>query len=453
MKIKSVILRFLDPQSTILIKNSSWVFVANSLCVVFAFIQSILLARELGSNLYGLYLLASTFVLTIQEFLNPNIGTALIKYSSEYKTQDQGQKVIAFIKFSFLVAIAASLISLLFVFLATKVPVSFFQQYEHLDVYLLILSITGSFASFDYVIASLQKIYDRFFLNSILRVISAAIELIGVFLSLRFYPQELLAILLSLMCSRAAGSIIMNIAAIWDLKAVLLKDIRVEIGQIRDQMKEIWSFILSNSASRTLQVLTNRSDVLILGTMAGAVQVAYYATAKKLAYSILVLTDPLFNSSYPQMALLVSEKRFAELKVMLINIVRILAIPISVFTVLTIVFRYSIIAAFYGYEYLEAANSFAVLVIAASLGAVFFWQLPIILAMGETKLRLKVNFYCFLCGIASSVWLARLCGAYGVAIVTLGLFMATQIIFLHAVLRSLGPVSTSVESRKTRFRK
>jgi hypothetical protein len=73
----------LDGQLKVLIKNSSWVFFANGVRTLLTFVKSIIIARGLGADLYGNYVLVVAFVGTIQEFFNLNIGAAVIKFGAD----------------------------------------------------------------------------------------------------------------------------------------------------------------------------------------------------------------------------------------------------------------------------------------------------------------------------------------------------------------------------------
>ncbi len=83
--LKQNVIKHLDRQLKILLKNSSWVFVANFVAVCALFLQSVLLARFLGPKIYGVYVLIEAILATIEQTLNLNVGTAIIRFVTEYK--------------------------------------------------------------------------------------------------------------------------------------------------------------------------------------------------------------------------------------------------------------------------------------------------------------------------------------------------------------------------------
>ena len=58
-----------DAESKTLIKNSSWVFIANGYGATLAFLRSVVIARGLGAEILGTFTIAIAFILTTQELL------------------------------------------------------------------------------------------------------------------------------------------------------------------------------------------------------------------------------------------------------------------------------------------------------------------------------------------------------------------------------------------------
>ena len=119
-------------------------------------------------------------------------------------------------------------------------------------------------------------------------------------------------------------------------------------------------------------------------------QVGFYAVAKKLAYSVLTLSDPLVSSKYPQLSKLLAEKKFKEMKNMLVRITSIAMVPGFIFIVATFFLNEWIIKTVYGPEYLPATQAFFYFVIGAVLGASTFWTLPLVQSLGIVRIRIKV---------------------------------------------------------------
>ncbi|MBK8414958.1 MAG: oligosaccharide flippase family protein [Bacteroidetes bacterium] len=53
------------------------------------FIRSIVIARGLGAELYGIFAVMTAFIVTIQAILNLNLGAVVIRFGSKYKTDGE----------------------------------------------------------------------------------------------------------------------------------------------------------------------------------------------------------------------------------------------------------------------------------------------------------------------------------------------------------------------------
>jgi len=249
--------------------------------------------------------------------------------------------------------------------------------------------------------------------------------------ALYLYPDNFEVFFLSVVVGRILGSLICNGGAIFELKTELFAYIKSGKELINNQIRKIWDFILTNSGSRTVKSMMDQGDVLLLGYLSNPVQVAFYSIAKKVSYSILILTDPITNSIYPQLSLLVSTKKYAEIKIMLKKITKVIFYPSVGFLILMYFFNEELIQLIYGSEYYGAGWAFFILLISSVLGAVFFWALSLVLSLGLFRFRFFTSIISLVCGFILAYILTPKYGAVGVAS---GLLLAKLItLFLSVV--------------------
>ena len=175
----------------------------------------------------------------------------------------------------------------------------------------------------------------------------------------------------------------------------------------------------------------NQGDVLLLNIWGSHAAVGLYSVSKKLAYAILTVTDPLVTSIYPQLAHLVSQKKFAELKLMLSKITKLALIPVSIFTLIVFILKGHIITFIYGEEFRAAAGTFFIHFIGAAQGSLFFWCLPLIQGLGLTYLRLQSYLIAIVVDIILAWQLTPQYGANGVAIGLLAANLITTFYFVY----------------------
>ena len=114
-KIKAAGRKLFDKQSRILIKNSSWVFLENFIRTVLNFTRAIIIARVLGAELYGTFVMVVAFCMTTQEFFNFNIGTTVVKFGAEFKSEKNYDLLTIIIKGALYLTLITATVSIVVV--------------------------------------------------------------------------------------------------------------------------------------------------------------------------------------------------------------------------------------------------------------------------------------------------------------------------------------------------
>ncbi|MFN0187747.1 MAG: lipopolysaccharide biosynthesis protein [Bacteroidia bacterium] len=439
---KKLFKRF-DPESKNLLKNSSWVTVANTLGALFAFIKTIAITRILGAELFGTYALAIAFIITTQEFLRLNISMGLIRYGAIYASEDRKDKIVALIKFSLGLSTISAILSIVVLGFFTLFSYSTFIKAPDLTLYIIAFSIANSLNFIDAISKASLKLFYKFKTNSIIQMIMDTLETTIVISTLYFYGANLEAFFTAVISARILNSITCNIAAYRELSLELKPFLSSQVQLIQYHKKEFFTYIFGNSLSSSLKVFMNQGDVLLLGNMGSTTSVGIYATAKKLAYAVLTLTDPLSSSIFPQLSHLIASKDHLKIKVMIKKITGIMLIPSIIVLILCYFLKTMIIDFLLGKEFIAAADPFIILLICALQGAIFFWALPLIQSMGLIKKRFLVYLSAIIIGGITSILLIPSWNESGAAI---GLLVANLFItfrFLQAGYKELNLHSIS----------
>ena len=428
---KKLFKRF-DPESKNLLKNSSWVTVANTLGALFAFVKTIAITRILGAELFGTYALAIAFIITTQEFLRLNISMGLIRYGAIYASEDRKDKIVAIIKFSLGLSTISAILSIFVLGLITVFSYSTFIKAPDLTIYIIAFAIANSLNFIDAISKASLKLFYKFKTNSIIQMIMDTLETTIVISTLFIYGANLEAFFTAVIAARILNSITCNIAAYRELSLELIPYLDSKVQLIHYHKNEFFTYIFGNSLSSSLKVFMNQGDVLLLGNMGTTSAVGIYATAKKLAYSVLTLTDPLASSIFPQLSHLIASKDHLKIKVMIKKITGIMLIPSFAVLIICFFLKDIIIDFLFGKEFMAAAEPFMILLICALQGAVFFWALPLIQSMGLIKKRFLVYLSAIIIGGITSILLIPSWNESGAA---LGLLAANLFItfrFLQA---------------------
>jgi|SRR3989344_981591 len=419
-----------DAESKALFKNSSWFFLANANAAVCDFLRSVILGRGLGVEGFGIYILIITLVHTIQEFFNLNLGTAFIKFGAEYKSSNNISKLGALLKGCFILAGITALASITFIVLASFFAYDIFISKPGLRGYIQVYAIAASISFFDYLSVSLLKLYFKFRLNSVIKICLDLTELAVTATVVYLFPGNLPVLFTAVVGTLVLKGIVYNGAALWEMRDVIIRHLRAGLSEINEDRSRITGFVVNNSASRTLHTLIFSGDILLLGALAGPVEAGYYAIAKKLAFAVLRLTDPMTHSIYPQLATLVAQRSYSSVKVMLKKVSSMFALVIAAIFVLVLGMNEWIMTFIYGEEYLPASTTLTILVAASGVSAVFFWSTSLIFSLGRVDVRLKAYLLALILGGSIAWLLIPSYGATGLAIAMLLAVMIVQGIFV-----------------------
>ncbi|HAD98370.1 MAG TPA: hypothetical protein DCG19_13250 [Cryomorphaceae bacterium] len=419
------LLRVKDLETKVLFKNTSWVLAANILRAALLLLKGIIIARGLGVELYGTFNIIVAFVGLIHQFFSFPISSTIIKHGAAYLADKDMGKLVAIIKSGLLALFSLAVLSTLCVIALTFVMYDVFLSEAGLEWYILLYAVVSATMFVDEMSSTLFRLFYKFKQNSIIILVNVILELGIVGTVVYMFPSNFKYFFIAILASRLLSSIILNSSALLLLKSKIVGAWNTSVTEIREDWKQLINFTLANSGSRAVKTLINNGDVLLLAAVGGPVPVAFYNIAKKLAQSILILVDPLTNTIFPQLSLLIAKNRYREIKTMIRKVTGVFFVSSALFFVGVYLLRERIILLTYGAEYLNASKPFIYLVINAIVGAVLFWNLPLILSLGMARFRFIINIASLLVGGLVAYFLIDSMGAEGTAI---GLLVANGIV-------------------------
>lgn len=427
-----------DTESKTLFRNSSWVFSSNLVGSLLGFIRAVLVARLLGVELLGAYTMAIAFVLTTQEFMRLNVSMGLIKFGASCLQHEHRKRLIGVIKYSLRLSILSALAAVVLLAILTLLFYDTFIPVRGLATYVILFAIANSLSFVDAISKAVLKLFYKFKTSSMIQMLMDLIEFTIVAATLFYYRGDLEKFLMAAIITRTINSLVCNWAAWKELRPELQAAWSEGHHRLMDpDKKEFLRFIFGNSISSSIKVLMNQGDVILLGQLAGTHAVGLYTNAKKLAYSVLTITDPLVNAAFPQFSVLIAKKDFIKVKVMLRKLSLLTLGPAIVFMVLTYFFREEIIVLLFGKAYAGAGMPFFFLMLAAIQASVFFWSLPLIQSLGLSGLRLTTYLYGVLIGALTALWLTPLMGPAGTAVGVLVANLLHTIRFVYIGVKKL----------------
>ncbi len=288
--IKKVIKSLFDKENQSLtkqtIENSAYSFGINIVSKLGGIIFSILLARILLPDLYGLYSLVFSVVVTISAFTDLGVNSALSRYLAESlskgkKFEDEARSRVRFL-FNLKVILSFG-ISLILFLLSTVIATAIFHKPEMAlplrmgSIYLLVLSIQGFFAMIFY---PLKKLKYGLFAEVIFQVAK-----IGLFLLfIKMY--------LSVSNVFLAMALAFFISAAFYFLIILFKHKKLFFGKlVKIEKRKITIFLGWITLFTAFSSLYSTINTLVLGFFVDNNFVAYYSAILSIVLPLSVVIN------------------------------------------------------------------------------------------------------------------------------------------------------------------
>lgn len=413
---KKRISKLFDSESKLLAKNSSWLLLSTVYKVGISFGRSVVIARSLGVEMYGLYAIVLSFVAIVGEAFNLHVGPAMIKYCADYKEDGRPDKVLALYKVAYLFSMITALVSVIAIWGVLALFYDVFFDVENLQKVVGVFAIGYSLSLLNGVPNFMLMIHNRYKVSSTLTLINSTIEFAAICVSLLLLDANLTGLIYTLTAVQFISFVVFNVGAFYFVRSEVWGFWNQPLHCLKQDARTIASFVVNNSLSKTVQKMLKKGDILILAAFTGSSQVGLYDVAKKLSFALLVIKDPLILAVYPQVASLVSAKKMKELKVFLRNIGLLAAVPYTIGATMLYFIGDWIVSRFFGNEFSGAGSILFILVLSVGLDIVFFWIAPYVLSLGKAGYRLRASIFSAIVTLGTGVLLVNIWGAMGVAV-------------------------------------
>ena len=435
--------RRLNPEDKVLIKNSSWIFSSNLFVAVLTFAKSVVVARGLGAELFGTFVVMAAVAITVNEFFDMNLGTSIIKYGSVYMAEGRIDKLVAITKAGGLACLGLGAVSMLVMYGVVAFAYDTFVTTEGYESLLLLYGLVSITAYFDSISIGLLRLFYKFKVNAAVRVAAAVLDTLLSALVLLLFPHQLRPFFIAMIALKGLSSLVLNVAAGAELYRFMRPHLGVRLSVLRGEWRGIAGFTLSASGSSTVNRLRSQGDKLLLGAVAGVQQVAYYEIARKLSTSCLRLTDPLRLTIYPQLANLVASARYREVVGLVKRVSILFAIPGLVIVAGGVVFGHAAVATLYGAEFVAAVSPLVVYLFVVAIDLSMFWVSSLMNSVGKARELFWIDLATLVALVPIAYGAAVYWGAAGMALAMLVTKVGSTAAQLRICARSLRPSLTS----------
>jgi len=375
-----------------LFRNASWLFGGRTIAGVFSAIQTVIIARIMGVDNYGLLALIIAYVEIINNLFDFKVWETATKYIGTFWTNGEKGKTLSMIKFSYIVDISSGILAFIVAILTAKIASSYVIHSPHAYTLIWIYSLSLLIDTANSTSDAILRVFNRF---KRIAFISSFISLFRLILVsfLLYFGMGINGVLISFIVASFLGfSIRMFIVSKTLGENQLTGWWRSDLNMIKEHWRGIAWFLGNTSIAGTLKMANdNYLGVLVLGYFSGKEGAAYYKIAKTFVKLIRNIMDPLYEAIYPELVRIISSNTLKDFKKLLrysTKTLMKLTIPIAI---IILIFSGTIITLIFGKEYLPASNTLRVVTVAIVITQLTFWINPALLAFGRPGLRTLVN--------------------------------------------------------------
>lgn len=379
-----------DPLLRQVVKNSSYLFSSSTLGIGLNILTSIFSSRALGVAGFGVLAAITTFAAVADKLLSFRIGELVVKYSGAALTRGDRNGAAAVFKVSALTEIAVSLLSYLIVVLFSPWAALYFAKDASLAPWFMLYGLIIP-AGLTYETSSaLLQIAGRFRLQAIINFIQNFIT--TVFVAIAFFsPDPFPMVVIGYLAGKTFSGMSYLVFSWYQANQSFGTGWWKASFNLLPPAREFWGFAFSSNFSGTVNLFVRDSDILWVNYFLSPLQGGYYKLAVSLIGFMLIPIDPFIKTSFPEITRAVTEKAWAKLRKLLKRLTLLSAGATLLFGLLFALAGKPLIALVYGDAFVPSWTPAMILFFGYGFANIFFWNRPLMLALGEPYYPLLVT--------------------------------------------------------------
>lgn len=376
------------------------------------FITSVILARYLGVEDFGLYSLGLSIIIVLNTFTNVGLGQGIVRFVSIYRSEQNYSKVKGIFFSSLAISLSVGILTAAIVGIFSNQLSQIFVQGESLGIVLIILSLGLPFNSIYIFIGAMSQAYKRIDYQNLIVNIARPLSYLLLILIFIFFNLNLTGITLA---NSLSTLVVVMIAVLLLLK--IFPQIKESTIKPEYELKKLLAFSLPILVTGFTSMLLLRVDRIMIGYFSSETSVGIYNAAANAAINISFFLIPFVNIFAPMAAELYHQHKSEELKKAFQDVSRwLLVFTLPLFFVF-VIFSNEILSVF-GNEF-QAGSTVLIVISLAQLINVFTGPVGVILKMsGHQNIDMFISFLVLITNILLNLILIPIYDMKGAAIST-----------------------------------
>lgn len=406
------------------VKNSGYLFSSSTLSIGFNVFASVFSTRTLDVFGFGVLAAVTAFAAVADKLLSFRIGELVIKYTGQALTRGDRELAAAVFKTAALTELGVSLLSYLLILVFAPWAALYFAKDAALAPYFMFYGLIVP-AGFIYESSSaLLQVSGHFRSQAVLNLAQSVVTA-GIVLYAYLTNGGLQMVLVAYLAGKVITGLGFAILALSRAHKLFGPGWwRVSFHHLPPQ-REFWGFAFSSNFSGTVNLFVRDSDILWINYFLSPLQGGYYKLAMSIIGFMMMPVDPFIKTSFPEISRAVADRAWERLRNLLQRLTAISASVTVGFGLVLLVFGQWIITLVYGAKWVPALLPALILLLGYGTANIFFWNRPLILAMGKPAYPLAVMAVVGFGKILLSVWIVPRFGMNAQAALMTAYFVIT----------------------------
>lgn len=423
-----------NPLTRRMIRNSSYVFSANTFSAVLSMAQSVLAARLLGVEAFGVLGAITQFASVINRITSFRMSELVVSYVGEFTSEGKNEHSAALFKAAGLTEIVSAILAFLILVALAPLGAKHLAKDPGTSGIFIIYGISVLANLFAESATGLLQIFDRFRSIAIITIIQGVLTLVLIVIAF-LSSGNLNDIVLAYLCGKIVWAGLISFMALRTAGAQWGRGWwKASFGLIADRRKDIAKFAISTNLSGTINLATRDSDILWLSALSNPLQVGYYKVAKAFMNILLVPITPLISTTYREVAREIAGKRWENVRYLLRSgslIAAAWTVPAS----LGLLLFGPLLVLIYGAEFRPSYPVILVFLIGVVTVNIIYWNRSVLLPLGMPDYPTKIGFIAATVQITGMLLLVPKGGAMAMAgMMSLYFLITAGVLFWKSIL-------------------
>lgn len=426
-----------NPLTQRVLRNSGYMLSGNTVSAALGMVQSILAARLLGVEAFGLLGVITVFASVINQLTSFRMGEWVINFVGEFSAEGQHRHAAAAFKAGAIAEMSSSVLAYVLILLLAPLGA---RVLAHDATTAWLFSLYGLMVLANLIAESsggLLQYFDRYRTLAVITVAQSALTLLMI-IAAYLARGGLVGIVTAYLGGKILWAVAVTLAAIVEAGRQWGDGWwKAPLGLLGQRARGMFRFGVSTNLTGTLTLLTRDSELLWLGALSSPLQVGYYKVARAIINVLLIPVQPLISTTYREVAREIASRQWANVRYLLRSGSLISGVY-SVSAALSLVVLGPFIVRLYGPGFMPIAyDSLLILLLGVTVVNTLYWNRIILLPLGLPEYPTKVTLIAAVGKIALVFLLVPSLGAIGMAISLSAFFLGTGCVLAWKTIRRI----------------